>query len=434
MFSNHSKKRRTRLALALFTTAALALGVSGCASNGAGEDGKTLKVWWWETKGSALSTAWNKAVDIFEKEHPKVKVEFELKTFDQIQKSGQLILQSNSGPDVLEYNKGNAFAGKVAQAGLLTDLTQVAKDRKWDLANSAQDVGVYDENGIMGSGKRYGVTNYGEYVGVWYNKALFQKFGVREPKTTAELEKAMQTFVDNGVTPLSLGSNDYFGVHLLYELALQNMDTKSLAAYQQFKGDVDWSAWTKAAQTYSDWVKKGFISKNSTGISAQDSGDAFIAGKFPMMVSGTWWAGNLAQQVQDGTVGEFLFPGTGFAPGSGGNIWVIPSKAKNKTLAEDFIEITMSKPVQNLLGQEGGVPVAADTSSIDSAVGKLALSQFDTVINTKKGGLALYPDFPVAGLYDVLVAQSSDLVQGNVTPQQAVDNIKAAYDKGKPSE
>lgn len=425
------KRWRSAAALAL-AVAITTAGLAGCSATSGSEDGKTLKVWWFEAKGNALDTAWKKAIDIFEAKHPDVKVEFQLKTFDQIQKSGQLILQSNSGPDVLEYNKGNATAGQVAKAGLLTDLTKVAADRKWDLDNSAQDVGKYDAKGSMGSGKRYGVTNYGEFVGVWYNKTLFDKYNLTPPKTMADFENALKTFSGNGITPLSLGANDYFGVHLLYELALQSMDSKSLAAYQRFTGPVDWKAWTTAATTYQEWVKKGYIAKDSTGISAQDSGNAFIAGKFPMMISGSWWAGTLADQVKDGTIGQFLLPGTSFAPGSGGNIWVVPAKAKNKTLAEDFIEITQGAQVQSLLGENGGLPVNADPSTITSPVGKLELDLFSRVLGANDGGLALYPDFPVPGLYDVLVAQSSDLVQGNVTPAEATDKIKAAYDQGKP--
>lgn len=425
--------RRVRRTAAIATAVALsAAALTACSSSSGAEDGQTLKVWWYEAQGNALDVSWNKALEIFKEKHPDVDVEFELKTFEQIQKSGQLILQSNDGPDVLEYNKGNATAGQVAQAGLLTDLSDVANERGWDLDNTAQNVGLYSDEGLMGSGKRYGVTNYGEFVGVWYNRELFEQFNLTEPKSLDEFEDILQTFVDNGITPLSLGSSDYFGVHLLYELALESMSAEDLAAYQQFDGAVDWDIWVKAATTYQEWVDKGYISTDSTGITAQDAGNAFIAGTFPMMFTGTWWSGDLADPVEDGTVGQFLFPGTSYAPGSGGNIWVIPAKAKNKTLAADFIEITQSDEVQDLLGENGGLPVNADRSKITSPIGQLELGLFDQVLAAPDGGLALYPDFPVPGLYDVLVAQSSDLVQGNASPRQAVDAIRAAYEQGAP--
>ncbi|MFD1051980.1 hypothetical protein ACFQ1S_43660, partial [Kibdelosporangium lantanae] len=36
-----------------------------------------------------------------------------------------------------------------------------------------------DDNGVMGSGKWYGVPNYAEYVSVYYNKDQFAKYGVQ---------------------------------------------------------------------------------------------------------------------------------------------------------------------------------------------------------------------------------------------------------------
>lgn len=429
-------RRRMVAVAAGALTAALALtacGGGGSASSGASgaEDGKTLKVWWWENDESPLSQTWNKAIETFKAEHPDVDVQFELKTYEQMQQSAQLILDSNDAPDVIEYLKGNATAGVVSKAGLLTDLTDVATEKGWKLDNSAQDVGLY-QDGTMGSGQRYGVTNYGEYVGLYYNEDLLAKYDLEVPATLSELEKVMQTFKDNGVTPLALGSNDYPGPHLLYALALANMDESSWANYQQFTGEPDWDAWSKAATTYKEWVDKGYISKDSTGISAQDSGNAFEAGKYPLFYSGTWWAGPFGADISDFKWSQVLFPGNDLHPGSGGNLWVVPSKAENKQLAYDFIDITLRPEIQNELGNLGGVPVGAEESAITDPVGQLVTSRFNDLLSGDAGSLAWYPDWPVAGLNDVLLAQSSALVQGTTDPAAVVDAIKTAYEAGKP--
>lgn len=425
---------RKHMAVLAAGSLVLALGLAGCASegeSGEAENGKTLKVWWWENDDSALAQSWNKAIDIFEEEHPGVEVQFELKTYEQMQQSGQLILDSNDAPDVLEYLKGNATAGVVSKAGLLTDLTDVAAQRGWAVDNTAQDVGLY-ENGTMGSGQRYGVTNYGEYVGMWFNQDMLAAQGAQVPETLDELEAVMQKFVDAGITPLALGSADYPGPHLLYALALAHMDADSLAAYQKFDGEPDWAAWQKAATTFADWVDKGYISTDSTGIPAQDSGNAFAAGKYPLFYSGTWWAGPFASDIADFEWDQFLFPGNDLHPGSGGNLWVVPSKAKNKELAYDFIEITQRPEVQNELGNLGGVPVAAEEGGVSEPVGAVVTARFNELLSGDGGTLAWYPDWPVPGLNDVFIAQTSDLVQGNVEPAQVASNIQAAYDAGKP--
>ncbi len=427
MFSKRTK------GVAFATVLLAAVGLSGCASSNEGpsaEDGKTLKVWWWENDDSALSQGWNRAIEIFEEKYPDVEVQFELKTYEQMQQSGQLLLDSDNAPDVLEYLKGNATAGLVSQAGLLTDLTDVAKERGWELESSAQDVGLY-ENGLMGSGSRYGITNYGEYVTTWFNNDLFEKYSLEVPSTLDELENAMQVFVDNDITPLALGSADYPGPHLLYALALQKMDEGSLGAYQRFDGEVDWSAWEFATQKLADWTEKGFISANSTGVPAQDAGNAFAAGKYPMFFSGTWWAAPFSADITAFEFDQFLFPGDDQALGSGGNLWVVPEKAKNKELAYEFLEITMSPEVQNFLGNHGQLPVNPDVETITDPMGQLVLGEFARLQGSETGGLAWYPDWPIPGLNDILLQSTTNIVQKTESPADAVERLRSAYDEGK---
>lgn len=425
-------KNRFRKASWIGAALVVTLGLVGCGGGGENEaeTGKTLTVWWWENDDSALAMGWNRAIEIFEDEHPGVKVNFELKTYEQMQQSGQLLLDSDKAPDVLEYLKGNATAGLVAEAGLLTDLTDIAAERNWNVDNSVQNVGLY-ENGLMGTGQRYGVTNYGEYVTTWYNQDMFEKFDLEVPESLTELEQVMQTFVDNGITPLSLGSADYPGPHLLYALALQGMDDADLAAYQRFDGTVNWDAWQSAAEKIIDWTGKGYISTNSTGIPAQDAGNAFIAGDFPMFFSGTWWAAPFTNDISDFKFDQFLFPGDDQVPGSGGNLWVVPEKAKNKDLAYDFIEITMRDEIQNFLGENEQVPVDADLNNIESPIGQLVLGEFNRLLTSEQGGLAWYPDWPVPGLNDVLIQNNTELVQGSKTAQEATDSIRSAFEQGR---
>ena len=140
----------------------------------------TLTIWYYEGVEGAMGQSWADAQADFAAEHPDVTIDFELKTFDQIQQTGQMILNSDSAPDVMEINKGNATAGLYAKQGLLTDLSDVAAERGWDqiMSPSIQTTSRYDENGIMGTGPLYGVTTYGEFVLVYYNKDMFDQYGV----------------------------------------------------------------------------------------------------------------------------------------------------------------------------------------------------------------------------------------------------------------
>jgi raffinose/stachyose/melibiose transport system substrate-binding protein len=414
--------------LAVFAVAATVL--TGCGSDSGDGNPSELRLWHYEGPDSAMGKAWNEAIKEFEKAHPGVKVKFEEKGFDQIQKSAQMVLNSDEAPDIMEYNKGNATAGLLSKQGLLTDISSEVTERGWDklLSRSLQTTCKYDERGVMGGDKWFGVPNYAEYTMVYYNKNLFDAHGIAIPKTFDELVSAMDKFKAAGVTPLAMGGKEYPGQQLLYQLALSKADKKWVQNLQQYKGKVDFhdDAWTYGATTFADWVKKGYIAKDSAGIDAEGMGLAFMKGQFPMMVSGSWWYGRVQSTVKDFEWGSFLFPGSDMALGSSGNLWVVPTKSKNKDLAYDFIDITMKKANQNLLGNSGGIPVAADPSAITDPKSKELIENYQTLVD--RDGLAYYPDWPAPGYYDVLVSATQKLINGTASPDQMLDEIAGPYE------
>ena len=407
-------------------------GGSGGGSTTAAVGTGTFTIWDYESDESAMGQAWAKAVEIFKTEHPGVTVQTENQTFEQIQKNAKIFLTGDDVPDVMEYNKGNATAGQLASQGLLTSLTDQATSRGWDktLSESIQTTAKYDDQGLMGSGDWYGVPNYGEFVGVYFNQDMFDKYGIAVPKTFDDFEAALKTFKDNGVTPLAEAGAEYPMGQLWYELVLHYGDRSLIDDYQLFKNDVDWKgqAMTQATDKLDEWIKDGYIASDSAALTAEDMGTSFIAGTYPMMVSGSWWFGRLVSEVPF-TWGQFLFPGNDMHPGSSGNLWVVPQNAKNKDLAYDFIDITLRPEVQNVLAQKGGLPVAGDASTITDAKTKELTQNFQTVLDAD--GLAYYPDWPVAGFYDQLVSEFQSLINQSKTPDQVLDALSAAYASGK---
>ncbi|MFE0508471.1 ABC transporter substrate-binding protein [Streptomyces sp. NPDC058964] len=422
--------RRRLAAAAVILSGSLLMTACGGSDSGS-SDGTTLRLWHYEGPTSAMGVAWNEAIKEFEAEHPGVKVKYEEKSFEQIQKTAQMVLNSSDAPDIMEYNKGNATAGLLSQQGLLTDLTAEAAKRGWDkkLSAGVRTTSQYDTDGVMGSGKWYGVPNYAEYTMVYYNKDLFRKYGIAEPKSLGDLTAAMDEFVRHKVTPLANAGAEYMAQQYLYQLALSRADRSWVDKYELYKGKTDFhdQAWTYAATTFADWVKKGYIARTSSGTKAEEAGVSFIQGKAPILFSGSWWYGRFQSEAKFDW-GTFLWPDSNLAPGSGGNLWVVPKNSRNKELAYDFIDITMSKKIQNLLGNKGGVPVAADANAITDPRSKELIANFNTL--SGRDGLAFYPDWPVAGFYDVLVSETQKLITGSEKPDAYLNALQKAYDKG----
>ncbi len=393
--------------------------------------GKTLTLWHYESDTSAMGIAWKKAIATFEKE-TGATVTFEPKSFEQIRSTSSQVLNSDAAPDVLEYNKGNATAGLLSSQGLLANLDGAVKTYGWDkkLAPSLQTTAKYDAKGIMGSGSWYGVPNYGEYVEVFYNKDMFAKQKIVVPTTQDELVAAMAKFKSAGITPLAESAAEYPLGQLWYQLALNKADRTFVTNYQTYKGTVSFQGpeLTYATNTIKDWVDKGYISKNVTGAKAEDAGTSFIGGKYPIFYSGSWWYNRFTTEIKSFKWGTFLYPGAKMSPGSAGNMWVVPEKAKNKDLAYKFMDITMRPEIQALLGNSGGVPVAANPADITVPSSKALIDNF-TVL-TKQDGLAFYPDWPTPTFYDQLNAGLQELVNGTKSATAVNTELGTQYQAG----
>lgn len=422
-----------RTVLAVAATGTLTLSACGGSSDSAGESGSsdTLTVWHFESETSAMGIAWDEAIATFEEE-TGATVELELKSFEQIRSTASQVLNSDEAPDVLEYTKGNATAGLLASQGLLRPLDDAVAEYGWDdqLAESLQTTARYDERGIMGSGSWYGVPNYGEFVQVYYNVDAFAEAGLEVPTTLEELEAVLAEFESQGVTPLAQAAAEYPLGQLWYLLALSQADREWVDAYQLYTDEVDWQGpeLTFATETVKEWTDAGYISTDATGLKAEDAGTAFINGTYPIFVSGSWWYNRFTDEITDYEWDTFLFPGADMAPGSAGNMWVVPERADSPDLAEQFIEVTMRPEIQDLMGNNGGVPVAADPESITDERSADLIAGFNAV--NEAGGVAFYPDWPTATFYDDLNAALQELLNGSLSPTEVNEQLAEQYTSG----
>jgi raffinose/stachyose/melibiose transport system substrate-binding protein len=411
----------------LAAAVAAVLAVAGCGGSEEASDPNTLKLWHYEGPDSAMGVAWAEAIKQFEATHPGVKVKFEEKGFEQIQKTASMVLNSKDAPDILEYNKGNATAGLLSKQGLLTDLGEEVAKRGWDkkLGPGIDTTAKYDERGVMGSGKWYGIPNYAEYVMVYYNKTMFDQQGLAAPKTFDELTAAMDKFAKAGVTPLALGGAEYPAAQLFYQLALTEADREWVDRFQRYTGPVDFhdNTWVFGAETFAKWLREGYFSKDSAGVKAEDMGLSFMQGKHPIMVSGSWWYGRVQAQVKDFEWAAVPWPG--MTSGSSGNLWVVPKGSKNKQLAYDFIEITMSPAIQDKLRDAGGIPVAPSATPAADPRTKQLNDDFQALVDGDR--LAFYPDWPAPGFYDAQVSSVQKVITGQIGAHEALTELADYY-------
>ena len=217
-----------------------------------------------------------------------------------------ILAMSGGDMDVMPISDGDQFTR--FESGMLAPLDDfIAKDGV-DMDKSFGKYAIWGQY----DGKYYGIPFRATQSVVYYNKDMFDKYGIEIPKTFDDLEAAMQKFVDNGVTPLSEGVAEYPLQHLWWQLVLSKANDKFIKNYEMYDGDVDWQgeATTYATKTIKDWVSKGYISKDCTGTKAEDAGQGFMNGTYPMFFSGTWWFGRFQSDMKNANWTFSTFPDT----------------------------------------------------------------------------------------------------------------------------
>jgi raffinose/stachyose/melibiose transport system substrate-binding protein len=429
-------RRVARLAAAAAAMAVAAAGLVACSSGGGGDAGKTFTILQYEDPKTAQGQGWQLALDLFKKKHPGVKVDFHTTSFDAVRKNAKLTLGGNKVPDVVEFNKGNADGGQLASQGLLTPLTDEVKKYGWDkkVTGGMQSFAKYDEQGKAGSGDWYGIPNIGEYVTFYYNKDLFQKAGIAaEPKTMDEFVAAMQKLQAAGITPVSSSASTNQGFNQMwvwYSLVSAYADRKQIDDFMFLKGTVDFSAdpWKKGTQQFQDWIDKGYLGTDLAGLTYEQANVNFLSGKTGMLI----WNNGVFSRVKDQkdfAWGYFTLPGANLSMGSSGHLWGVPAKAKNKDLAYDWIDTTLSPEVQNKIGELGGLPLAGDSSKITDPVTRAYTQRFDEIV--KADTLSFYPDYPVPGFLDFIQTNMAAMSNKNETADEYLAKLQKFYDDGK---
>lgn len=430
------KRGVLRTAVGIAAAAVAATSLTACGSSDATGGDDTFTILQYENPESAQGQGWQLALEIFKKKHPDVKVDFQTTSFDAMRQNAKITLTGDKVPDVIEFNKGNADGGQLAGQGLLTPLNDQVEKYGWDdkITGGMQAFAKYDEQGLAGSGDWYGIPNIGEYVMFYYNKQLFAQAGItEEPTTLAEFEADMDKLVAAGITPVSSSASTSQGFNQMwiwYSLVAAEADRTSIDDFMFLREPVEFDKepWGDAAQRFQSWIDKGYVGEELGGLNFEQATVNFLSGDKAMLV---WNQGEFARIREQATFdwGYFTLPGASMQMGSSGHLWGVPANAKNKELAYDWIDITLSDEVQNKIGQLGGLPLAGDASTIEDDLTREYTERFNELLAADS--LAFYPDYPVPGFLDFIQSGMQAMSNGNMTADEWTDKLQTFYDDGR---
>src|SRR3954454_10038229 len=140
----------------------------------------TLNVWSADNQDPGPKPVIEALAKSFHARYPNVTVKLKFYGLTDYLKIIQLSLNSGNAPDVAEGNQGYGTDALLVKAKLIRPLDQYARKYHWTKyfppGAMAQFRWTPDGN-TYGKGNVYGVGQFGQSTGIFYNKATLKKYG-----------------------------------------------------------------------------------------------------------------------------------------------------------------------------------------------------------------------------------------------------------------
>jgi multiple sugar transport system substrate-binding protein len=272
-------------------------------------------------------------------------------------------MKAASVPDVTQYQqivkqslrtgKGQADLMKwwsgyrlqeLASSDSLADLTEV-----WSEVQAKGWVAPGIKPAFSYQGKVYGMPMAQSYWVVYYNKKLFADAGIQPPKTWDEFVSNAAKLKAKGVTPFYTTVGDRWPSFIWFEELLAKRDPAAYNAVVSNKASYTDPVVHEAMDVWKGFIDKGYFTKPD--VKLQDAPPRFKAGRFAMLIAGTWFNQQIAASgMKPGKdYGAFIMPsmsGAGASAFFETVVLAVPSNAPNKDAAIALLKRWLDPQVQ----------------------------------------------------------------------------------------
>jgi raffinose/stachyose/melibiose transport system substrate-binding protein len=424
------------------------LTLTSCSSSGSSGSGGTTTLVVQNGAGGATGelNAYAQLNKEFEKAHPKVKIKFVTKSFDEQVSTAKLQLSGSNPPDVTQTNQGYQAMGTFVKAGLLVKLDPYAKKYGWVTRQSSKLLelnGHFSKDGVqMGTGPLWGISVTNPWVGLLMNTELGTQVGISGPPTTfAELEQDLAAAKAKGVIPFQFGSsNGEMPAWLLTELVLAKggPDAVNNIVFHRNNPTMESPAVRWAVQRLQSWAKQGYFAPNYTAYKTDEALNNFAGGKGLFDLVGAWLMplpGSAEATKKFTMVPLPSVSGSSSTPSAiaaGDMPWTIPTHSKHHDLAAEWINFVATQHAADLFLASGNVPSYAP-ADLESrlASANLPRPSADAVRNgltvIDKGSPVPFIDWSAPDVYDAIKSGFESLAGGSMSVDSFVSKLQAAY-------
>lgn len=133
----------------------------------------------------------------------------------------------------------------------------------------------------------YGIPYQSNYLGVWYNVSLFDKYNLDPPDNRENFLKACEVFTKNNIHPLSVGlAEDTTANHLMTLLTADTFrSVSSPIGYSNNFSDIENTDCSASFQTCYDMLKNDYLSSACLSMTQAQAFQAFLNSSYAMALS-----------------------------------------------------------------------------------------------------------------------------------------------------
>jgi raffinose/stachyose/melibiose transport system substrate-binding protein len=397
---------------------AIALGTLGGLS-GAGSafarpaDTTTISMWGNHPEWKPVL---DKIIAEFEKTHPSIKVELSYKPGPDYTAALNTALAGGAAPDVIGWLEGVTIRTGASNKQIVPLDGKVPVNALIPAARAQ----------VQFDGHAWGAPLAAYTVGIYYQRSIFKKYGLKPPTSWAGLTAVSQKLLDNGVTPWSMPAKDMIIPYFFYHMAATSiLGAKGFQDLRRGTRKLTEPQVVKAAQLMIDYEK--FYNQGYQAVSYAEGKALFAQGQTAMIIGGSADYTGYKQVNPKVDVGVFGFP----APNGGIHVTVtgmellytVNSKSSHQPEATALVQWLPSKTAQQMVADELARPITIGV--VPKGAGNDARVKREMVL-AGKPDVPVWFDLPETGGTLDAVIKGAGIFTGDLTAQQFAQQVQAS--------
>lgn len=361
----------------------------------------------------------------YEQMHPDIKFNIISAQNQEYKEKIKIVVGSEDTPDIFFSWVGD-FTERFIREDLILDLTPYLEaDPEWKDSFIESQLEQY----VNADGMQYGIPFRLDCKLFFYNKAIFDEHNLTVPTTWDEFINVCETLKAAGITPISFGNQEpwsashYIGT--LNQICVP--DEVREKDYNPKTGEFTDPGYVEALQYYQQILQ--YTNDNPNGVKPDMGRTNFIMEQSAMYYAELIEIPYIKADNAEMEFGMFNFPKIEGAKGNQDIItgvpegFVVSSKTKYPDECVEFLKWFLGKEVGTQMCQEIGWFNAAKGTT-EGLTDQALLDGYNAVMEAKAMSAwldnALY-----STVCDEYLTSVSALTGGDITPEQAMENIQA---------